>query len=263
MSEIEEEFKETKYSRYYYKNLEKSRRKGRERMAHGRAKKALQNNNIMPTKAPKKKKTAMPTHNGGSEIDHTTPTHSRYTSPWSQSSPLPTTLDIDRILLPEHITDPALFDYHFTLDDVDGVTPQSGQNSFQDIINLDDETTAHWDSFSTLEGRVMDWLKEWGGLENWNTTMDMEFRQAQQDKVVSEWGEKVAEHHRRGAQLLQVLETFDGRLPREMWRIRHLWHNQCRVMLLLTRGMAFIEVRLNILNPGPFSMTYEVYNVQE
>ncbi|TFK70511.1 hypothetical protein BDN72DRAFT_896412 [Pluteus cervinus] len=231
--------KTTKYKRYYEKNGDLCRAKGRERMALVRARKkeALLN---------------------AADDD---PICSRSTSPWTCSPPPspPHALDVSWTQLPAHIPDPALFDYHPTLEELDGDdTPRSVQ-AFQDVINLCDDKDLHWSTFATFEKRVEDWLNEWGGLENWNSYMEEAWLEAREDNdALSAWGEMVAVHHQRGTELAQYLESLDGRLPREMWMIRHLWKCQAKVMMMLARGLAYIEVRLNLLNPGPFGLVFNV-----
>ncbi|TFK73327.1 hypothetical protein BDN72DRAFT_893959 [Pluteus cervinus] len=176
-------------------------------------------------------------------------------------------LSPNSLVLSSSYNDPTLFDYPPMLDDDDDsdgeAFPNAGPTDLDlrwsppaipDALSLDDRNNSQWIAFDALEKTASAWLERWGGLRNWGTRLDELYIQARSNGKVSEWGRMASEHHDAGAKLLQEVENMSGALPLEMWMIRHLWRRQSAVLKQVIQGMTLIQVRVDLLEMGPFSV---------
>lgn len=127
--------------------------------------------------------------------------------------------------------------------------------AISDVPTLCGSTWQH-QHFAEMHGAITSWLSCWGGLDRWNATLDRDFATAKEAGNLMNWYRGIMEHKERGRLLLHMAQRFDGALPVEMWMIREIWHKQVEILILLLRGMAYLEVRLDIMDPGPFSFLY-------
>ena len=129
------------------------------------------------------------------------------------------------------------------------VQPRNGQRlkAYQDILNLDEESNSQLHTLRTLADEVAAWCNKWGPVDSWHPVLSAEFEAASDAGTRTEWGRQIASHYEQGHRLRQRLEMMSDRLPLEMWIIRRLWRDQCKVFEALVKGMLYIDIYLGYL----------------
>ncbi|TFK59263.1 hypothetical protein BDN72DRAFT_906021 [Pluteus cervinus] len=110
------------------------------------------------------------------------------------------------------------------------------------------------DHFSAASDAVNAWLAEWGGLEAWLGYLDSGYEAAKATGCVDHWIQKVLDHADRGRLLRNLLGQMETALPQEVWKIRELWRQQTVLLGLVIKGLAVIELRVDIIRRGPFNL---------
>ncbi|TFK59976.1 hypothetical protein BDN72DRAFT_780003 [Pluteus cervinus] len=111
------------------------------------------------------------------------------------------------------------------------------------------------DYFQEAEDLVNDWLTEWGGLECWNRYLDKGFLEAKATGDVDRWTSAIMDHADRGRRLAGIIGQMETNIPTEMWKIRELWRQQTVLASHIFRGLALIEVRVDVVRTGgPFNL---------
>lgn len=108
--------------------------------------------------------------------------------------------------------------------------------------------------FTSAQQEVAKWTARWGGLENWPDELGVLFSQAEESETVAEWTREVWQYTERGRTLREFLRTLRGDLPREMWKIRELWHQHVELVRAVERGLACLEMRCNIIRKDYFNL---------
>lgn len=101
---------------------------------------------------------------------------------------------------------------------------------------------------------VHNWTAHWGGVHGWGHALDSGYSVAKESGTLDQWADNVLEHADRGRLIVHMLQQMNGALPKEMWKIRELWRQHTNLLTLVVKGLMTIEVRLDILKPGPFNL---------
>lgn len=98
------------------------------------------------------------------------------------------------------------------------------------------------------------WLGDWGGLDAWNDYLDTGYQSARKSDTVPQWMSRVQGHAYRGRLLTRMLEEMELYIPLEMWKVREMWRQQTILIFQVTKALTLIEVRLDLIRRGPFSL---------
>lgn len=101
---------------------------------------------------------------------------------------------------------------------------------------------------------VHSWLGDWGGLDAWNNYLDTEYQSARKSGSVPQWMNHVQGHAYQGRLLARMLEQMELYIPLEMWKVREMWRQQTILVFQVAKALALIEVRLDLIRRGPFSL---------
>jgi len=129
------------------------------------------------------------------------------------------------------------------------------EESSQDEWELEEEWD-EWERLQALQQIVTQWGSKWGGISAWSYSLEDEFQMAYfggKDTLL-EWSQEVWSHADAGRDLLQELESWDGRLPTNPQQVRILWSNFWILHRTLITGIVSIETRVNALHLGMFTV---------
>jgi hypothetical protein len=131
---------------------------------------------------------------------------------------------------------------------------QSGSEASSDVDG-EVEEYSDFDYISQTQAEVERWAGQWGGYMNWPHALEVGYGAAKQigELEVNKWVHDVLAHADRGRLILQTLEGMKGWLPKEMWKIREIWRRVLELVEVLHRGVACIEIRVDIVRFGSSS----------
>lgn len=119
-----------------------------------------------------------------------------------------------------------------------------------------EEEWLEWERLQALERIVAQWGSKWGGVSAWSHSLEDEFQMAYfgGKEALVEWSQEVWSHADAGRDLLQELESWDGRLPTSPQEMRILWSHFRTLHRTLITGIVSIEARVNALHLGMFTV---------
>jgi hypothetical protein len=140
-------------------------------------------------------------------------------------------------------------------------TDDTGRDNLSEAASdLDNRINEEQDSFdfnyvAQTQDEAQYWAGKWGGSANWPYALEVGYAAAKEigELEVNEWVRNVLVHAERGRYLIQTLEGMKGWLPKEMWKIREIWRRVLESLGVLHRGVACIEVRVDIIRLGSSS----------
>lgn len=120
--------------------------------------------------------------------------------------------------------------------------------------------------FRELRERVLAWSGTWGGIDSWPQSLAVKLAEARESNEmggVEMWMNDVLEHAQEGRDLLHALERMQGVLPNKAWQIRHLWQLEVECLKKVVRGLAYIDIRVNLFRPDAFNLLdhYDIHNL--
>lgn len=103
------------------------------------------------------------------------------------------------------------------------------------------------DMFMELRKSVRAWGSVWGGVDNWNYSIDILFGEAlgegyrdSHDIVVS-----IFRLSQRGKRLLAGLDDLHGKLPTDNLAVALLWRYHDELVKILVKGITILDCRLD------------------
>ncbi|TFK58990.1 hypothetical protein BDN72DRAFT_906242 [Pluteus cervinus] len=147
---------------------------------------------------------------------------------------------------------PRPFNRSITNPDLSGSGAESIDDEVPERIRL--TPFEEIDHFRAASDAVNAWLAEWGGLEVWPRRLDSGYEAAKKTGHVDQWIQMALDHADRGRLLHNLLSQMETVLPPELWKIRELWRQQTVLLGLVIKGLALIEMRVDIVQRGPFNL---------
>ena len=103
------------------------------------------------------------------------------------------------------------------------------------------------DRVAHLSKVIMRWASGWGGVSYWPISLDHSFTCVKEEGRHDQWQEKLLSHASMGRRLLAQLHDIGGRLPKEPYKVRELWHLQVQLVEVLVMGITTINTRCSVL----------------
>ncbi|KAG6835951.1 hypothetical protein H0H93_012948 [Arthromyces matolae] len=230
----------TKYQRYYKKNEEKIKAKNRERERERRqrireereAAPAIPNQAAPATSNP----STGTAHTSASLTTARTPPRMITTRDPGYNKAPPGTPSV-----PPDFRWEWIFPNQMWVQSMEKLAGDVGKNE------VDKSTVRELDDMFAIREGIVNWGTAFGGVSNWDVSLDRSFRRAVDGNYVDLWKKQLWEHSQRGRKLLARLRTMDGTLPKEEWQVKQLWEHRVEFTEILVQGLTTLLLKTNIL----------------
>ncbi|KAJ3566937.1 hypothetical protein NP233_g6682 [Leucocoprinus birnbaumii] len=114
--------------------------------------------------------------------------------------------------------------------------------------------------FSILYAQVVQWVSNWGGLENWPIALQKQYEEAVVAGPVEtdRWYDDIWNYADEGRMLRAYFAELHGSLPTAHSRVKELYRREIEAMASLVRGITIIETRVPLYGDSDIAVRAKI-----